>query len=341
MLRKLRGATLFLLLVISLLFINLPAPVFADPAAGSLPIKTYLPFLRQVPEGMFVDVRDRQAVLNFYNQDYLGWTSAAIGWTGSQAACTAGVTSAAFKDAVAHRINYFRAMAGVPPVITFADAANLKAQAAALMMSANGNLSHSPPSSWKCYSSTGAAGAGSSNLAMGAYGWNAITMYMRDPGSGNTASGHRRWILYPPTLVMGTGDVPGGGSYWSTNSLVVFGYAVSSPAPAPRDGFVAWPPAGYVPYPLVFARWSFSVAGADFSAATVSMSSNGSPISVTQSPIANGYGDNTLVWIPLGLGDSANWPAISADATYNVTVSNVKISGAPRSFSYSVTVFNP
>ena len=339
--RKFLKAAFFLLLVTSLLICNFPSLALADPAA-TLSIKTFLPYLRQVPDvGLVVDIKDRQAVLDFYNQDYLGWTSATPAWTGSQSACNPGATSTAFKEAVAHRINFFRAMAGVPGIITMVDASNLKAQAAALMMSANNNLNHSPPSSWKCYTALGAAGAGSSNLALGVYGWNAITLYMQDPGSGNTAGGHRRWVLYPPTKQMGTGDVPGSGSYSSSNSLVVFGNPLTSPAPAPRDGFVAWPPAGFVPHPLVFARWSFSIAGADFSAAAVSMSSKGSAISVTLSPVANGYGDNTLVWIPLGLGDSAAWPTITADTTYTVTVSNVKISGTPHSYTYAVTVFNP
>jgi len=341
MAKKFLKAAAYLLLAISLLIFNFPAPAQADTAAN-LPIKTFLPYLRQVPdEGLVVEIKDRQAVLNFYNQDYLGWTSAAPAWTGSQANCNPGATSTAFKDAVAHRINFFRAMAGVPGTITMLDASNVKAQAAALMMSANGALNHTPPNTWKCYTSTGYDGSSHSNLALGVYGWNAITLYMQDPGSGNTAGGHRRWILYPPTRQMGTGDLPGSGSYWSSNSLVVFGNPLASPAPAPRDGFVAWPPAGFVPHPLVFARWSFSIPGADFSAAAVSMSSKGSAISITLSPVANGYGDNTLVWIPLGLNDSAPWPTITADTTYTVTVSNVKISGTPHSFSYDVIVFNP
>jgi hypothetical protein len=339
--RKTCGVVFTLLLVTSLFIFNFPSAARAQTADGSLPIKIYFPLVHQAPGGLSVDVKDRQAVLDFYTQHYLGWTSAAAAWTGSQAQCIPGDTSAAFKDAVAHRINFFRAMAGVPATITFADAANLKAQAAALMMSANKALNHTPPASWKCYSDTGHSGAGSSNLAGGAYGWDAITLYMQDPGSGNTASGHRRWILYPPTKVMGTGDVPYTASYMAANSLVVFGNPLASPAPAPRDGFVAWPPAGYVPHPLVFARWTFSIPGADFSAASVSMSSKGSPISVVQAPIANGYGDNTLVWIPLGLADSAPWPTLSADTTYAVTLNNVKINGTPHSYTYDVTVFNP
>ena len=38
-----------------------------------------------------------------------------------------------------------------------------------------------------------------------------------------------------------------------------------------RDGFVAWPPPGFVPYQTVYPRWSFVLRGADFTNATVTM----------------------------------------------------------------------
>ena len=49
------------------------------------------------------------------------------------------------------RLNYYRAMAGVPATVTFSDTYNAMDQQAALMMSANGQLSHSPPTTWTCY----------------------------------------------------------------------------------------------------------------------------------------------------------------------------------------------
>ena len=300
----------------------------------------FIPLVRQAPQGLYVDIHDRQAVLNFYNQDYLAYSGAAINWTGSQNPCNPGTTGAVFKDEVIHRVNYFRAMAGLPADVTLLADMSSKAQAAALIMSANGNLSHTPPTSWLCYSSDGAAGAGSANIALGMYAWGAISGYMRDPGSGNSAAGHRRWILYPQTKNMGSGDIPPS-SYRASNALVVFDSHSRDPRPAVRDGFVVWPPAGYVPSTIVYARWSFSYPGADFSAATVAMTSNGSPVSLTPSPVTNGYGENTLVWIPLGMADNADWPRPAVDTSYNVTVSNVKISGVPRSFSYTVTIFGP
>ena len=74
--------------------------------------------------------------------------------------CDAGTTSAAFRDSVLLRLNYFRAMAGVPADVTFSDTYNAKAQQAALMMSVNNQLSHNPPTIWQCYTADGAEAAG-------------------------------------------------------------------------------------------------------------------------------------------------------------------------------------
>ena len=57
-------------------------------------------------------------------------------------------------------------MAGVPNLRSLSDTYNLKAQAAALMMSVNRALSHSPPSTWICYTPEGAQGAGSIRMTV-------------------------------------------------------------------------------------------------------------------------------------------------------------------------------
>jgi len=305
-------------------------------AAQTLTPRAYLPIIYGAPSVN----QQRQDALNFYLQQYLSSEGVAHNWTGNHSTCNAGDTSQAFRDAVLRRINYFRAMAGVPDKVTFSSEYRRKAQAAALMMSVNRQLSHSPTPDWLCYSSDGAQGAGSSNLYLGRFGWGAITGYIQDPGSGNYFVGHRRWILYPQTQEMGTGDIPPT-SYPAANALWVFDSNIWGPRPQTRDGFVAWPPPGYVPYQVVFARWSFSYPQADFSAATVTMTSGGAGVSLTKSPVVNGYGENTLVWIPLGLSDSAPWPRPSADTTYAVSVQDVIINGQSRNFVYNVIVFDP
>lgn len=112
-----------------------------------------------------------------------------IGWTGNISNCTAGTTSQAFRDAMKLRVNYFRAMAGISTKVTFVGEFNSKAHEAAMMMSSNGQLSHNPPSSWKCYTNDGAEAAASSNLFLGVNGPSAISGYIKDLVTEITLSG--------------------------------------------------------------------------------------------------------------------------------------------------------
>jgi len=156
---------------------------------------------------------------------------------------------------------------------------------------------------------------------------------MRDDGLGNEFVGHRRWLNYSRAQVMGTGDVPSQGSYNSSNALWVIGGFKGAPTPK----FVAWPNRGYAPHNLVPARWSLSYPGADFSGATVTMTRGMTYIpTVIISNAAVVYGDNTLVWTPSGLP-----AAVTADTSYNVTVSGISGPGVPASYSYTVTLFDP
>jgi len=298
----------------------------------------FLPLISgKLEQQPWINPANRQESLDFFNQVYLSSEGIDSGWTGDHESCDPGQISAEFMQAVEQRINYFRSMAGVPGTIQLDDSYSSKAQQAALMMSVNGQLSHNPPPSWKCYTAEGAEAAGSSNLALGAYGPQAINLFMYDPGAGNYFVGHRRWILYPQTQSMGTGDIPPVGNYWSSNALRVFDQNMWGPRPQTREAYVAWPPTGYVPYQVVFPRWSFAYDEADFSTATVEMNSDGQPITVLVKSVVNGYGENTLVWEPQ-VDFGAPPPA---DTTYEVTISNVMISGMAHDFSYQVILFDP
>lgn len=359
-----KAATALLLIGLVILIISLPLgpanaqePVLpGEPPTAPLPerierqpdrrlevinfeTQIFLPLVSK-PSSFAVNPQNRAESLSFYQQNYVMTSIPATNWTGDHSTCNPGTTSAEFRAAILKRINYFRAMAGVPNDVVFSPTSNQKAQAAALMMSINRALSHTPPTSWLCYSDLGYSGASSANLYLGIYGWDAIDGYIMDPGDGNYFVGHRRWVLYPQTEEMGTGDIPPVNGYPSAQALVVFDDHLWEPRPTTREAFVAWPPPGYVPYNVVFRRWSFSYAQADYSSATVSMSTAGSNIPVVQSPPVDGFGENTLVWIPDGLSIGDNWPQPSNDTTYNVSIRNVLINGAPHNFTYSVTVFD-
>ncbi|MES3002507.1 MAG: CAP domain-containing protein [Pseudomonadota bacterium] len=289
--------------------------------------------------GYVIDANNRAQVLLFYRTVYASSSQKASGWTGNIATCDAGDTSAEFRAAELRRINWFRAMAGVPAAVQFDATFNQKAQQAAMLMAANMQLSHTPPASWSCYNATAAEGAGKSNLALGRNGAEGIgESYMRDAGSNNAAAGHRRWILFPQTQFMGAGDVD---APIKTNALWVQDANIFSARPAVRDDFVAWPPRGYTPYTTVYPRWSFSYPHADFSGATISMTENGVAISTRAETVVNGYAENTLVWYPGTYADGMAWARPAADTVYQVTLGNVIVDGVSRTFTYTSVVFDP
>src|SRR5262249_20298994 len=120
-----------------------------------------------------------------YNTNYLGSVVGGAGWTGSTTSCNAGAVAQATNDAVIKRINYFSRLAGLNDNCTLDASLFPQQQQTALMMKANNALNHYPPSSWSCYTSSGAAGATYSDLCMGAIGSAAVTAFMSDDGTGN------------------------------------------------------------------------------------------------------------------------------------------------------------
>ena len=303
----------------------------------------------RVTGGFDLDPTDRFLSRSFYNAVFRASEGIALDWTGDLGTCQPGATGGGFKNAVLARVNFYRAMAGIPADIVFTPQFNAAAQEAALMMGAEQGLSHYPDPGWSCYTPTGADAAAKSNLSLGLMGWDAVSGQMTDNGANNSAVGHRRWLLYPQTQNMGTGDIPAlGGS--AANALWHRDAHIFETRPDARNDFVAWPPPGYVPYQIVPPRWSLSYPGADFSAATVAMTRDGLPVPVALETLVPAPGETwfigeaTLVWVPEGLDpdvSGAAWEHPDADLTYSVTVGNVAIGGQTRSFSYQVTVIDP
>jgi len=287
-----------------------------------------LPVTDAVPA---VDTADRWAVVDLFFDYYLTSEGFAHGWTGDVAGCVAGVVNADYHAATLRRINYFRAMAGLPGDVVLDAAKNAMCQEAALMMSANGALSHNPPNNWTCYTANGDQAAGVSNLAAGfSSAWRAIDGYMSDANQPEV--GHRRWILYPRLVTSGLGATFGGS--WNGYAMWVIGDWGTRPA---TPEWVSWPPPGYVPYQVVYELWSFTLGGADFSSASVSVTRDGVPVESSPFVMTPGYGDPGLSWsvdeFPMGP------PPI--DRVYSVTVNDVLVGGSLRDFTYDVRVFSP
>ena len=187
----------------------------------------------------------RAYAVSLYNSAYLGSANVQAGWNGNISNCVPGTTTQAFRDSVLLRLNYYREMAGLAKLTGLDPTYNSQDQAAALMMAANQALNHTPPSSWKCYTQTGYDGASSSNLALGAYGPNAIDLYMGDGGV--SSLGHRRWVLYPQTQKMGSGDITGNSWQNQSNALKAWDDHIWDARPSTRYDFVAWPPPSFIP----------------------------------------------------------------------------------------------
>jgi len=315
-------------------------------------------------QGFSINPLDREDVRQFYNQVYTASNGVPEGWTGNIAGCNPGTVTPAYLQSVLRRINYYRTMAGDSDVTfngtdagTSADPNNAEAQAAALMESANNFLQHTPAQAGtNCWTQQSFNGSSHSNLfetpstAAGATGGPGIDDLMQDSG----AIGHRRNMLNPAITTMGAGAVPATTGFQGTLAQLVL-TTPSTTAPPPVNGFVAWPSPGYVPYQVVYPVWSFSLANANFSNASVSVKLNGTPVTtqvncfdpttpalLAANPACGQYGDPAISWslstVPVG----STWPKPTQDDTYAVTVSNVVVNGgAPQNFTYNVTIFNP
>jgi hypothetical protein len=232
-------------------------------------------------------------------------------------------------NATLRTINTLRDFAGLPPV-AFDEGLNHKALAAALMMKAKGELSHSPDPSWPCYSDDGADGASHSNLFLGYSGARAMVGYVEDPGT--PSLGHRLSVLSAANKTFGSG------STGTSNALYVVTDANQFPRNSiPPNATTAWPPAGLVPWPWVFRYWSVTIGGdgqnASFDPGTqVTVTVDGQQLPVHD---VDPFGA-TLIWVT-DVGDSLK----TADHDLQVSITGGTIDGQAFPLSYTVKAFTP
>ncbi len=327
-----------------------------------------------------VDTQNREEVVEFFQTIYQASETELTGFSGDVDACEAGTISRNFREALLRRTNFFRAIAGLQAGVSLDEGLNAKCQEATLMMLAQRSLSHFPDTSWACYNNAGAEAAEKSNLSLAFVPKGRaqhIDLFMADPGVNNFLVGHRRWILDPRQETMGAGYTESDGTVLGPSHFEVLSPSaatglksvdrgdVRDPAQTGGDALALWvvgpfgsreetpngvpyPPAGNVPYPIVYERWCFSLAGANFDNATVTMSENGNPAPLNVEELKNdqGFADNTIVWIPQGMplqrtGIIDHHTRPSGDVTYTVMINNVVMNDTARNFSYEVTVIDP
>jgi uncharacterized protein YkwD len=265
------------------------------------------------------------------------------------AACQPGLLKPAVTSQVLQILNAVRALHRLPPA-SYSPADEPSAQQSALMQAANAQLSHTPPASWRCYTATGAAASGSSNLyggtgpGLGFYtdeqiiaGW---LTEVQNVVAENV--GHRRWLLDPFLGSVAYGRVAG--RYETSNradaaAIKVFDTAGPAGPTGPLPDYVAYP---FEDYPARFfatnALLSFGVianktnkwgnANVDFSAAAITVRQRGgSTLTVSRVAFDNqGYGlPNNVQFAVSGL---------QPNTYYDVTIDRVGVGGTQRSYSY-------
>lgn len=281
-----------------------------------------------------INVNDRAAVIAAYEAEF-GRIEPAMEWTGNVAACNGGTTSTAYQQSILQRVNWLRRMAGVADT-TYDPALNAQQQAGALISAAERKLNHYPANTAKCWTQAGYDATSRSNLYLGVNGASAMDGYVHDPGSNNTFVGHRWWVLHPGLRAVTSGDIPSSATNSKSNALLVSNTDHYT-TPAPRDRFVSWPPPGYVPYPVVYPRWSVmdytpgSGARSDFTNATVTVTGPSGPLAVTYDDRSN----DRIVFVPAGFESAP--VTVKSDTTYTVSVSGIA-NASPSSYSFTFTV---
>lgn len=311
------------------------------------------------PGEITINTKSRDAVIESYQQFLEPLLTVPVGWTGNVENCKQGTTSRENQQSTLKAVNYVRSLAGLPGVTLDAKKSK-KSQAAALIMAANGYLTHYPSKDARCYTQAGYDGASHGNLFLGwdsradepgylspATGARAVVGYMEDSGSNNLLVGHRRWIMYQELKTIGSGDTD------SSNSL----YVVGSDSRSSSKKWVSWPTAGYFPLELEpLGRWSLSYPNADFSRAKVRVTTPAGPIKTKKTPVEKGMGDNTLSWDMTLPGDyapsrdqSGEWvwedseevgaaPAQLPDLPVTVTVSGIRVGGKAVTKKWTTTL---
>ncbi|HEY4156945.1 MAG TPA: CAP domain-containing protein, partial [Polyangiaceae bacterium] len=209
-------------------------------------------------------------------------------------------------------VNLYRFLAALPEVTTdpTLDASD---QQCALMMLANNTLSHTPPTTWTCFTQAGADAAGSSNISSGpAVG--SVDSYMIDDGNPTTL-GHRRWVLSNSLGPIGIGGTNKASCMHTLNGTGKAGKA-----------WMAWPSAGTIPLQALngarnqsvdITGWSIQSEKIDLSAAQVTVMMDGAAQPVTVTQLLANYGTKYAIdFIPQG------WKT-QAGKTYSVSVSGV------------------
>jgi len=249
------------------------------------------------------------------------------GFTPGADACDPGTLSQDAIDAGVERLNLFRWLAGLAPMVDDPEL-NRVSQLCAVIQAAAGDLNHFPGPDALCYTADGAAAAGSSNLAAGSANTaTAIDQLIEDNYS--TSVGHRRWMLTPSMYTTGIGYAEANTRYHNYYCQYVDFYR-SGPDRITPD-FVAWPNPGFVPAALVTNRWSFTSNTYSYpqsTTVTVTRLADATGLPVQTYWTGGGGGPPILVWDVQG--------SLDASSEYEVHLTGISLNGQPTELSWTV-----
>jgi len=269
--------------------------------------------------------------------------------------CTSGIPSDSEKQKVLNRINYLRAIHKLKPV-QYNDAYDEITGECALVIAANKNLSHTPDSSWECWSQVAYDGCYSSNIGLTTATNYDLSMtdsaeivdgFMTEENEvPPTTLGHRRWFIDPwlKTIAFGRADYSDGNGHFVLGSAIK---VINRDDPNDQQDisdtdikFVAYP---FENYPAELyndnVMMSFTVisdrnskihngTNINFATATIAIiDPNNKTMKVKNIDYdTDGYGvPNNLRWYAEG---------IKPNVKYNVTVSNIMINNNSEFYQY-------
>lgn len=264
------------------------------------------------------------------------------------AECRAGELQPLQRRQLLALINDIRRLHGLAAV-GYDEAAEAEATQAALIIAANGRLSHAPTPAWRCYSAAGAKGARSSLIYGGVSspylafaGIDEIVVdWLTDTNNASAGGlGHRRWLLDPFLQRVAFGMVAGrDGNGVSSGAALRFIPAAAGVAARSRDDFIAWPIGDYPRrYYAADALLSFTALldrnrkfanrDVDYADAQVQVSERGGPPLAVRGLSADHEG--------FGVPNSLQFrvPALRPGAIYDVSIRDVRVGGQRRDYRY-------
>ncbi len=216
----------------------------------------------------------------------------------------------------AHRmLNAFRWLSGVRSV-AWQPEFERDVNDCAVMMDRAESLSHTPSSSWPCYSAEGARGAGASNLTLISPDMDASSAVETFINETVESLGHRRWCLYPrlaPTTIGVTARA------MCMRVRTAQGVAVGGDTPT----IVAFPNPGFAPIAnFRTGLWSVQDGSVEVRGATVRVSDarTGNPLAIDQRELQRGYGGSAISFRPQGWS-----PAVGEAYRVAVTLSDGRV----------------